>query len=101
MNITFDKTQPNVLLGLGVSEVRFNKIKSELGLEGLELNEAVDRAINSEYSDNEKLGLIFEFGANFGFQIERQKFMAAIQQQETEALKQLSEVSKSDEVTKH
>lgn len=68
MKINFDETQKTVLQGLGMEQERFTELKGLFITEGAGINPTIKGILEDEsvLTVQEKIGLMFEIGANFG-----------------------------------
>lgn len=69
MKINFDETKNTVLESLGMTQERFTELKTLYVTEGTSINSIMKGVLEDESPElnmNEKIGLVFEIGANFG-----------------------------------
>lgn len=66
MKVKFDETKRSVVEGFGVEPEEFKKLIESLKFEGKLTNECVKMVLDEMLTDNVKMALIFELGANFG-----------------------------------
>lgn len=66
MDIKFDETQPSVLKGLGVTEVRFDKIKADFVKEGEKVSPILKKIFDSDLAIEEKIALAYDIASVMG-----------------------------------
>lgn len=93
MEINFDEKAGNVLKALGMSEDRFNEVVTKFVSDGTPILEGIKNIlVADELTDNEKVGLVFSIGSNFGQQVfARQMEEATKSAMQAQALENLAE----------